>query len=52
VLALCFVEHTPGGSEQEEAVPNEQAAEEMQGMQVRIAAPAKQGIPQMPHVVG
>jgi hypothetical protein len=51
MLLLGGMEHAPGGREENEAAGDQHIAEEVQGVQVRIALPAKQGLPEVAGIV-
>jgi hypothetical protein len=51
MLLLGGMEHAPGGCEEDEAAGDQHIAQEVQGVQVRIAPPAEQRLPEVAGVV-
>src|SRR5262245_32357100 len=52
MLALGLIEHTPGRRKQHESTTDLQGAEDVQEIPVRVALPAKQGPPEVSHIMG
>ena len=48
---LGCMEHAPGGRQEDEASGDRDIAQEVQGVQVRVASPAEQGLPEVAGIV-
>src|SRR5215813_11454825 len=51
MLALGLVEHSPGRREQHESTANQQGAEDVEGIPVRVALPAENGPPEVSRIM-